>query len=123
MLTRMSERKPALSLTRKDFRIEYFSGSGAGGQNRNKRQTACRVTHPASGAQSECQEERSAHENFARAFTRLAEKPRFKLWVQHALVDQETVDRVVREALAVKNLRYEVKQDGKWVPWDETVHG
>ena len=32
-----------------DFRIEWFSGSGAGGQHRNKHQNSCRVIHIPTG--------------------------------------------------------------------------
>jgi len=32
-----------------DFRIEWFSGSGAGGQHRNKHQNSCRVHHTPTG--------------------------------------------------------------------------
>lgn len=107
-------RKPVLTLTRKDFRIEYFRGSGAGGQNRNKRDTACRVVHTASGAASECQEERSANQNFRIAFERLAEKPRFKMWLSGALMDHAAVDLAVAAAAQPENIRTEVQVDGRW---------
>ena len=32
-----------------DFRIEWFSGTGKGGQHRNKKQNCCRVTHLPTG--------------------------------------------------------------------------
>lgn len=32
-----------------DLKVTYFSGSGAGGQNRNKVQACCRLTHLPSG--------------------------------------------------------------------------
>lgn len=34
------------SLTKKDFKIEYYRGSGKGGQKRNKTDSCCRITHP-----------------------------------------------------------------------------
>lgn len=33
----------------KDFRIEWYSGTGAGGQHRNKHQNSCRLTHIPTG--------------------------------------------------------------------------
>jgi len=38
------------SVTKKDLEIEYFSGTGAGGQYRNKHQNCVRLKHPDSGA-------------------------------------------------------------------------
>lgn len=35
--------------TDSDFRIEWYSGTGAGGQHRNKHQNSCRITHIQSG--------------------------------------------------------------------------
>jgi peptide chain release factor 1 len=32
-----------------DFRIDWYSGSGAGGQHRNKHQNSCRITHLPTG--------------------------------------------------------------------------
>lgn len=33
----------------RDFRIEWYSGTGAGGQHRNKHQNSCRILHIPSG--------------------------------------------------------------------------
>lgn len=33
----------------RDFKIEWYSGTGAGGQHRNKHQNSCRLTHISSG--------------------------------------------------------------------------
>ena len=38
-----------IHLTKKDFKIEWFSGQGAGGQHRNKHQNCCRIVHLESG--------------------------------------------------------------------------
>jgi peptide chain release factor 1 len=32
-----------------DFKVEWFSGTGAGGQHRNKHQNSCRITHLPTG--------------------------------------------------------------------------
>ena len=68
----------SLSKDKKDFIVQLFKGSGKGGQKRNKTSNACRIFHPASGAISECQEERSFEQNKQRAFQRLIEKPKFQ---------------------------------------------
>jgi protein subunit release factor A len=45
-----------------DFRIEWFSGSGAGGQHRNKHQNSCRVHHIPTGL-SEARQGRERNSN------------------------------------------------------------
>lgn len=37
------------NLSEKDLKIEWFSGTGAGGQHRNKHQNSCRLTHLPTG--------------------------------------------------------------------------
>lgn len=38
-----------------DYRIEWFSGTGKGGQHRNKRQNSCRIYHLPTGLVETCQ--------------------------------------------------------------------
>lgn len=49
-------------LSPNDFRIEWFSGTGKGGQHRNKRQNSCRVIHLLTGY-SESRQGRSREQN------------------------------------------------------------
>jgi protein subunit release factor A len=42
-------REHLFTLTKKDFKIDYFSGTGAGGQYRNRHKNCVRLTHLASG--------------------------------------------------------------------------
>lgn len=61
------------SVTRKDLHIQYFRGSGPGGQHRNKRDTACRITHVPTGAVAWSEKFKSQHRNRKEAFLKLAE--------------------------------------------------
>ena len=61
-----------IHLTKKDFRLEWFSGTGAGGQHRNKHQNCCRITHVESGLSRVGTASRSRVENKTDAFTALA---------------------------------------------------
>lgn len=60
--------------TRKDFNLEWFSGTGSGGQHRNKHQNCCRITHKDSGLTATGQNSRSRVDNQRDAFRRLAGK-------------------------------------------------
>lgn len=57
------------------FKIEFLKGNKkAGGQNLNKRETACRITHVASGISEFCQDQRNQKQNKDVAMARLQEK-------------------------------------------------
>jgi protein subunit release factor B len=67
-----------LSVTLKDCDVQCKRGSGKGGQNRNKRDTAVRIVHRASGAVGESQEQRSQLQNKRAAFLRMVQTPVFQ---------------------------------------------
>lgn len=47
-----------------DFRIEWYSGTGSGGQHRNKHQNSCRITHVPTGqtATAQCRSRQNSLE-------------------------------------------------------------
>jgi protein subunit release factor B len=107
----------SLSKDSGDFVVEYFNGEGKGGQNRNKREMACRIHHPKSGAVAACQEERSQKTNRERAFTRLANSNRFREWLRletsRRSGELEEIGRKVDESM--KHTRIEVRDEkGRW---------
>ena len=57
-----------------DLKIEYMRGSGPGGQNRNKRDTACRITHIPTGISARAEDQRTQALNKSEAFRRLAKQ-------------------------------------------------
>ena len=115
----MEDRKPLFSLSKAkgDFIVQPFKGSGKGGQKRNKTMSCCRITHPASGAVAECQDERSYEQNKKRAFERLVKKPEFLNW--HRIESARrmgliaNIEEVVERELV--NIKIEAVVDGEWV--------
>lgn len=61
-----------LHLTKKDFKVEWFSGTGGGGQYRNKHQNCCRITHLETGLRAQETRYRERPANLKSAFTKLA---------------------------------------------------
>ena len=55
-----------------DLQIQWFCGSGAGGQRRNRKRTACRIRHVPTGLYAECQVHAHGHRNLRGAFKGLA---------------------------------------------------
>lgn len=108
-----------LSVTLKDCDVETKRGSGAGGQNRNKRDTAVRIVHRASGAVGESQEERSQLQNKRTAFKRMAETDKFKTWLKRQLGTVTLAEVQVSESMRPRNIKTEVKdENGDWVAVD-----
>ena len=113
------ERKLLFSVTKKDCRWDYYIGSGAGGQKRNKTSNCVRCTHEASGAVGKSEEDRSQAQNKIKAFRRMAESPKFQAWCRlekcKLLGIESRIEEEVERAMRPNNMRVETKdEDGKW---------
>lgn len=111
----------AFSLSKKDFKFDYFRAGGPGGQNQNKRDTACRVTHIASGISAESREYRTQLENKQAAFRKLGNKPQFRAWIYKQLNDlfKESPEEVVEKQMKRDNLLIECRDtNGSWIAMD-----
>lgn len=93
----------------RDCEVSYFSGTGAGGQHRNKHQNCVRLYHAPSGVRVTAQNHREKRANQIDALTRLSQDPRFRFWVSEKLKGMEgrqTIAESVEEQLRPENLEY-----------------
>jgi protein subunit release factor A len=108
-----------ITLTKKDFKIEWYSGQGAGGQHRNKHQNCCRITHLESGITVNGTESRSRVENQKAAFEELAK--RLQRWYNKPM-EREISNEVIRTYHAERNEVID-KASGLRQPFKDVVLG
>ncbi|MFP7756456.1 peptide chain release factor-like protein, partial [Thermodesulfobacteriota bacterium B35] len=102
------------SLTKKDLQVEYFSGTGPGGQYRNRHRNCVRLYHPDSGARVTGQSHRNRQANLKEAFQNLLHKPAFKVWFNRKVMDAlsgQSLEQRVREAMSPENLKLNVGEN------------
>lgn len=103
----------------KDIKIEYFKSSGPGGQHKNKRFTAVKVTHLATGIFSVATEQRSQAQNKKVAFQRLKEKLERLTRKKKTRLPTAIPRRVKERILEKKRRRSQKKLSRKKVRQDE----
>lgn len=112
------EKELLFSVTRKDFDVTWFSGTGAGGQYRNKRQNCCRIVHRDSGAMGTGQSQRDRPANQKEAFNNCVKSLSFKAWLNRKIYEYdstESVEDLVNAAMQDGKIKVEYKKDDKWV--------
>lgn len=77
------------TVTPKDCKLDWFSGSGPGGQHRNKHQNCVRLFHAPSGVRKVGQSHKSQRENLLEAMTALSKDPQFRFWASEELKKRE----------------------------------
>lgn len=114
----MNNKKLLFSVTKKDLDIQYFSGTGAGGQFRNKHQNCVRMYHKDSGARVTGQSSRDRKSNLKEAFNNIVKSQKFKIWINqesYEKINKINIEKIVEDAMSSENLIVEGKQDGEWI--------
>jgi protein subunit release factor B len=119
----MSEKELLFSVTSKDCEWSYTRGTGNGGQKKQKTSSAVHCIHKESGAHGYSEETRSQHENKKLAFLKMAKTKEFQKWhkieTSRRLGQLLDIDKIVEEQM--KQVKIEMKKDGKWIEWDESL--
>ena len=110
-------RELLFSVTKDDLEVDWFSGTGCGGQYRNKHQNCCRIRHKDSGAIATGQSQRDRPSNLKEAMENLVKTPAFQSWVKvktsEVTGEKAEIEAKVEEAM--RHLKFEVKdENGKW---------
>lgn len=112
-------RKLIHSQTKKDFKVDTFTAGGPGGQHRNRKKTAVRITHRQSGISSSCSTYKSQNQNRKEAFRKLANSEEYKAWsrleVSRIMGKEILAQKKVKAQMRPTNLKIEHKIDGRWV--------
>ena len=98
-------------LNPKDLKIDYYRGSGPGGQHRNTSETGVRITHLPTGIVVTATESRSRHMNQQRAMARLDEKLAARLRKRRPRIKTRPGKAAIARRLDAKRKRGEKKRD------------
>ncbi len=98
--------------------VTWFNNKKCGGQNSNKLNNLCRINHTPSGVSVSGTKHRDRSPNLKDACEALKKHPKFRYWcqvVRNEYEARETLEEYVDKMMDPKNLKIEVKEDGKWV--------
>lgn len=111
-------------VTKKDLIVRFARGSGKGGQNRNKRDTACSITHIPTGLSSRSEDQRSQNQNKLMAFRRLSEKliPLMKAAATNRGIPAERQTLVIRHYRESDQKVIDKRLPGREFIYDDVVH-
>ena len=111
-------RELLFSVTKKDLELSWFSGSGAGGQHRNRHKNCVRLFHPDSGVRVTGQSHKERNSNIREALNNLVKHPKFGLWQLrqvNEIVSGKSIEKWVDESMSPDNIIVEGKDDqGRW---------
>jgi peptide chain release factor 1 len=68
------EQSARVEIDQRDLEFTFYRATGAGGQHRNKTDSACRVVHLPTGTSARSENSRSQHQNKAKVLEALQEK-------------------------------------------------
>ena len=102
----------------RDCTVAFFRAGGPGGQHRNKRDTAVRLTHTPTGLTVTATERRSQSLNRELAFARMAALIEQRQRRRRRRIPTKVPRGVVRRRLKKKKIRSEKKARRSWKPED-----
>ena len=116
----MEKKDIKYTITKKDLEVTWFSGSGAGGQHRNKHDNCCRIRHPETGVIVTGQSQRDRISNQKEALENLAKHFKIRHFLEQKLNEiesgitmQQEAERFAEEMMKEDNIK-EVESEKDW---------
>lgn len=89
-----------------EFKVVTTTGSGPGGQHKNRVQTAVSITHLPTGMQEKCEETRSQHKNKNLAMERLVKRIEEQKLQEQAKETNDTRKKQIQDVKTTRTYNY-----------------
>jgi protein subunit release factor B len=105
------KKEKVYTVDKRELDLTWFSGTGGGGQHRNKHKNCARIKHIPTGIITTGQSNKHRQANLREALHSLSNNKKFRVWLNGKI---HNIEKTVEDLMKEENYKVEVYKDGEW---------